>query len=293
MGKYMSRELTFLMVGIILGILPSLMYVAYKKLKLFEIKPDQIITYAEIGDTKLSLHIFSPQNKTNASENATLLFFHGGAWQLGNPTAFYQHCDYFSSLGLTCISVQYRIAAIHNTDPRAAVEDSRRALDYLHQHAEKLQIDPSKTIVAGGSSGGHLAATLGIPVPLTYSGFNNQNFVRPSAMILYNPMVDLSPGKPDHHLVAEFWHEISPIHHIDANVPPTIILMGTKDPEISVATAKGFCKKISKKGGRCDLALYEGAKHGFFNHSVEKAKYFHLTNERVSQFLKELGYLEN
>ena len=80
------------------------------------------------------------------------------------------------------------------------------------------------------------------------------------------------------------------MHHIDAEVPPTLILLGTDDPEVPVPTARAFCGAMQALGATCELELYEGARHGFFNQRVEEGRYFTATNERVMRFLGDLGY---
>ena len=47
------------------------------------------------------------------------------------------------------------------------------------------------------------------------------------------------------------------------------MMLGTKDELIPVATAEAYKEKMKELGVRCDLILYDGEPHGFFN----KAKY--------------------
>ena len=289
----MSREYVYLIAGILLGMLPFCGYFAYKKIGIFDIRPDRIVIYKEVDGVKLSLHVFDAKTKKDASTHPALLLFHGGAWQFGSPQSFYQQCDYFLRLGLTCISVQYRIESLHGTNPAAAVQDARMALRYLYQQARALNIDPSKIAVGGGSSGGHLAATLGVPIPLPDDNSDASVMPRPKALILYNPMLDLSPCHPDHYLVADFWRDVSPMQSIDGHIPPTLILLGTEDREVPVPTAKKFCDSMTIFGGRCELALYEGAKHGFFNYEINNGRFFHATNQRVAEFLRQMGFISN
>jgi acetyl esterase len=46
-----------------------------------------------------------------------------------------------------------------------------------------------------------------------------------------------------------------------------------------------------KVGSRCDLKLYEGQGHGFFNHN--KFEYYSKTIREADSFLESLGYLKN
>ncbi len=279
----MSREYLYLMLGLCL-ILLSIFFLIKKP----QTSPDRIITYKTIDDISLKLHIFDAKSRQTSNTAPALLLFHGGAWQYGSPLAFYKQCEYFSSMGLTCISVQYRIEAIHDTDPRAAIQDARAALGYVQKHAETLRINVNHIAVGGGSAGGHLAAILGIPIPLP----DEEIYNRPNALILYNPMLDLSPGHPDHHLVSSFWDDVSPLQHIDEKTPDTLIMVGTEDTEVPVLTVKKFCTTMESLGGNCKLELFEGARHGFFNFSKKNPGYFNATNKQVVHFLRQRGFFD-
>lgn len=241
---------------------------------------------------KLSLHVFDAETANVRGPYPALLLFHGGAWQFGGPENFYRQCQYFSRLGLTCISAQYRIRSIHGTNPADAVQDARSAFRYLYQHAAELNIVAAKIAVGGGSAGGHLAATLGVAVPLPSDTPDVPAIPRPNALVLYNPVLDLSSCCPKYHLVVEAWRDISPLQHVDGQVPATLILQGTDDRDVPVATAIKFCDAVISVHGRCELALYEGAKHGFFNDEIDGGRYFNATNERITLFLTQLGFIQ-
>lgn len=57
------------------------------------------------------------------------------------------------------------------------------------------------------------------------------------------------------------------MNHIDSKAPPTTALFGTADALIPLETAQRFAAKMQEAGVRCDLHLYGGAAHGFFNFS--------------------------
>jgi acetyl esterase len=286
----MSRDYWCFLGGMAAVLVPLFIYLVYQKSVPWSDRPDQIFSYREVDGHALKLHVFKAQGPRAEAKAPALLFFHGGAWQYGDPRQFFPQCRYFSRHGLTCISAQYRIESMHGTDPRAAIQDARAALSYLHRHAQSLDIDSERIVVGGGSAGGHLAASLGVSLPLAGEGVDAPSAIRPSALVLYNPMLDLAPCRPDHHLVAAYWQAVSPMHHIDENAPPTLILLGTADPEVPVPTAQAYCAAMRAVGVSCELELYQGAKHGFFNERVDSGRYFRATNERVLRFLNDLGY---
>ncbi len=77
------------------------------------------------------------------------------------------------------------------------------------------------------------------------------------------------------------------MHNIHKETPPTIVFLGTKDNLIPVATAEEYKKRMEENGLRCDLHLYEGQPHGFFN----QARYRETLLE-ADKFLVSLGYLD-
>lgn len=278
----MTREYWFLFVTIAL-VLALLLLVAVKKRHLFDSRPDQQITYKLVGEKELTLHIFNAHDIKTGAAAPAVLFFHGGGWSFGGPEFFYPQCEYLSKRGFTCISAQYRLGTDNQPDLRGAIKDARSALTYLTDHAVELHIDPQRIAVGGGSSGGHLAATLGTaPVQIT-GEYTSGGGLRPGALVLYNPILDLSPGNLYHPLVAAHWEEVSPTHRVDGAVPATLILVGSQDAEVPVATVEAFCEKVHSAGGRCEIESYEGQGHGFFNQPLYRDK----TNRRVLQFLSD------
>ena len=48
----------------------------------------------------------------------------------------------------------------------------------------------------------------------------------------------------------------------------TLLFVGTKDDLIPVETAMYYKTVMEKVGSRCELRLYEGEGHGFFNYRI-------------------------
>jgi acetyl esterase/lipase len=252
------------------------------------LQPDERRVYKQLGDHALELQLFRPAGQ---GPTPALVLFHGGAWQYGSPAQFHPQCRHFSRLGLTCVSVAYRIASVHGSIPADALQDARDALRHLRRHAAALGIQPDRIAVGGGSAGGHLAAALGAAVPLRDPGADAAVSTRPDALVLYNPMLDLSPGMPDHGLVADSWQTLSPQQHVGRGMPPTLVLVGDQDAEVALATVQAFCAAVHAAGSVCELRVHAGAGHGFFNAHVEGGRYFRRTNDEVAEFLTRLGYL--
>ena len=109
-----------------------------------------------------------------------------------------------------------------------------------------------------------------------------------NALLLYNPVLDNGPdGGWGHQKVMDYYQEISPAHNVRKPVPPILFMLGTKDDLIPVSTAERFQKTVEANGGRCDLKLHEGAKHGFFN----SPPHLEITIQETVGFLRSIGWV--
>ena len=105
-------------------------------------EPDQQITYKEVGDSELQLHVFLPEGHKASDKRPAIVFFFGGGWNGGAPTQFYPHSEYFASRGIVAISAEYRTRKSHETSPQECVKDGKSAVRWVRTHAKKLGINP-------------------------------------------------------------------------------------------------------------------------------------------------------
>jgi acetyl esterase/lipase len=252
-----------------------------------EVKPDKVVTYKKIGDVELKLELFFPPEYQPTDKRPAIVFFFGGGWTGGKTTQFHNQSRYLASRGMVAICAEYRIRSKHQTSPKECVMDGKSAMRWVRSHAAELGIDPDKLAAGGGSAGGQVAAATGTLPGLDEDGEQTTVSCRPNALVLFNPVFDNGPEGYGHSRVKEYWQEFSPMHNIDEQTPPTIVFLGTKDKLIPVATAQKYKQLMEQAGGRCDLHLYEGAEHGFFNVS----KYAETLME-TDKFLASLGYLK-
>ena len=255
----------------------------------FEGVPDRDVVYKRVGDTELKLHIFNPPNLSESDKRPAIVFFFGGGWFQGHPRQFYPHCEYLASRGMVAMSAEYRVSSRNKTTPKECVMDGKSAVRWIRQHAAELGIAPDKVMAGGGSAGGHVAAATGTTKGFEEDGEDLGISSRPCALVLFNPVFDNGPRGYGYDQVKAYWKQISPMHNIDSNTPPTIVFLGTKDALIPAATAEAYQKRMQESGNRCDLHLYEGQPHGFFNYN-QKENYTK-TVIAMDRFLASLGYL--
>jgi acetyl esterase len=236
---------------------------------LAEVKPDQIIEYKQTEQGPLTLHIFNPPGHKAGDKAPAIVFFFGGGWKNGGASQFYSQSRHLASRGMVAICADYRTESRHGTTPQECVKDGKSAMRRVRSQAAELGIDPDRIAAGGGSAGGHVAAATAMLKGFNEEGEDTSVSCKPAALVLFNPVFDNGPTGYGYERVKEYWQEFSPMHNLDSSALPTLVMLGTNDDLIPVATAEAYKAKMDELGVRCDLILYEEQPHGFFN----KAKY--------------------
>jgi len=256
---------------------------------LFAIRRDSVI-YKITEQAELKLFIYTPDQSFEAPYPAVVFFF-GGGWETGDVGQFSAHSRHLASRGVVGITAQYRIKTKHNTSPQDAMEDAKSAIRWIRKHAGDFEIDALRIAAGGGSAGGHLALCTGL-VP----GFENENedlqvSSVPNAMILFNPAVDVEPFH-DRFGGIENAKAASPINFIGNDNPPCIIFHGAHDTLIDKEVILGFQEKMIENGNYCEVELFGGQDHGFFNTNRSDGQFYRRTVALMEIFLVEQGYIQ-
>ncbi len=252
--------------------------------------PDRTLVYKAVEGDDLELHVFSPRGRKPGARRPAIVFFFGGGWVGGTPAQFYPHSRYFALRGLVAISAQYRTRNSHGTDPFACIADGKSAIRWIRAHADQLSIDPDRIVAAGGSAGGHVAASTTLLQGLDEEGEDLSISSRPQVLMLFNPVIDTTEKGYGAEKLGSRQIEVSPVHHVRGGLPPAIVFHGTADTTVPFENVERFCLLMAKAGNRCTLVPYEGKAHGFFNRATDLDAYLD-TTARADNFLKALGYL--
>ena len=248
--------------------------------------------YKVVNNDSLMLRVYFPDNFKKKKKYPTIVFFFGGGWNGGTITQFEDQSKYFASRGMVTAVVDYRVKSRNKTTPFDAVKDAKSAMRYLKTNAKDFGIDTKKMVASGGSAGGHLAAATTLLPSLNESTDDLSVSPKATALILFNPVIDNGKGGYGYERIGDRYMEISPMHNITKGAPPTIFFLGDNDKYIPVATGKEYKSRMEAVGSRCDLFIYEGQEHGFFNKSKKKGKYYYETVYEADLFLQSLGYLK-
>ena len=249
------------------------------------------IVYKQVDTVNLYMEVYLPASIDRSLEYPAIVFYFGGGWNNGSIDQFAPHAVYFSRRGMVCFLVDYRVRSRHQSSPFESLKDAKSAIRYIREHAGQFHVDTSRIVASGGSAGGHLAAATALT-----DGYNENTdklsvSCKPNALVLFNPVIDNGPGGYGYERIGEAYKDFSPLHNIKKNAPPTILFLGTNDALVPVETARYYQKAMEIAGSRCELQLYEGEPHGFFNY--RNFENYRKTVSQADTFLQSIGYLKS
>ena len=180
--------------------------------------------------------------------------------------------------------------------------DLNRAVRYIRAHAGEWKVDPERLGITGGSAGGHLSLLQGCgpiepdpkakdkidrvssrvqavacffpPTDFLNWGEKNMNVLDMPNMKPFVAAFDFREMNPTSHLferivdrprVAEIEKEISPVYHVSAKSPPTLIIHGDADPLVPIQQAQLIIDWLKEAKVPCELVTKAGAGHGWLN----------------------------
>jgi acetyl esterase/lipase len=248
------------------------------------------VVYKKVEGRELKLYLVKPADWKATDRRPAIVFFHGGGWTGGSPSAFDTQAQYLATRGMVCALVEYRLLDSNKTEPPlVCIRDAKSAMRWVRGYARELGIDPKRIAASGGSAGGHLSAFVGLVKGLDDPQDDLAISAQANALVLFNPVFDNGPedGWGTQRVGARY-NEFSPAHNITANAPPTIVLIGDQDKLIPLSVVDRFKTNMTKAGARCDTRIYEGQGHGFFNRDPWLTK----TLIEADKFLASLGWLQ-
>jgi acetyl esterase/lipase len=245
--------------------------------------------YKQIDTVSLEMTMYKPQVSSNVRLPA-IVFFFGGGWVGGSPSQFELQAEYLASRGIIAFCPEYRTKSRHSTSPFESVMDAKSAIRYLKSHGNELGIDTSKIVASGGSAGGHLAASTAVIKNINEATDDLAISPVPKALVLFNPVLDTGKKGYGREKMGGREFELSPVHHITASVPTTLIMHGVADKTVPYENAVRFNYLMKQQGNKSVLVGYKKQDHGFFNYN-KSPKYFKKTLSKTETFLEEYGLL--
>ncbi len=245
--------------------------------------------YREAGTPPMRLFVVKPTGWKASDRRPVLMFFFGGGWTTGTPASAIFWAKFAADLGMVGIAPDYRTKGRNDVSPLFSVADSRAALRWVQDHAGELGLDPTRIAVGGNSAGGHVALWTAITRAPPGSDDQESPRVKPAALILFSTVSDTSaetgytPKRFGEHTTA-----LSPVHQLDARMPPVLAFHGDADKLVPLRQATVLRDKLLAGGNSCELHIVPGGGHNFGNDVPEWRE---KSRELMIGFLKQQGLL--
>ena len=191
--------------------------------------------------------IYTEEEKAEdpAKEDTGLFFFRGNPGErfaiinAGGAFAYvaamhdsFPHMQELAKRGYNAFALIYRPGA------QTACEDLARAIAFIYEHAEELQVNTDGYSLWGGSAGARMAAWLG---SYGTAAFGEKDYPAPGAVIM----------------------QYTGLSEVTGTEPPTYACVGTSDGIASWRTMQSRINWIRSQGTNAEIEIFKGLSHGF------------------------------
>ena len=256
---------------------------AYDPTQRFEVQVHEQ-EYRRDGSESWTVRIYQPQG--NGSFPA-MLDVHGGAWNRGERTNDEVMNRALAASGIVVAAVDFRLAPEHPYP--AQVMDVNFATRWLKAHAADINADAAMLGGIGSSSGGHtLMLSAMRPDDPRYSALELSGADGVDASLAYTiccwPVLDpyarylyaqesnnerLAASSEAYFLSQDTMKEGNPQHILErgekVQLPPTLIIQGTKDDNVPLSIPQNFETAFRGAGGDIQVEYFTDMVHGFGN----------------------------
>ena len=168
----------------------------------------------------------------NAGEKTAITNAGGGFVYVAGIHDSFPHALELSKKGYNAFALIYRPGA------QTACEDLARAIAFLHENAEELQIDMTDYSLWGGSAGARMAAWLG---SYGTAYFGEKDYPAPAAVIM----------------------QYTGLSQVTGMEPSTYACVGTSDGIASYRSMENYISQIEQNGTNAKIEVFKGLSHGF------------------------------
>ena len=247
-------------------------------------QPDAEATYSSFDGEPLQLSFYAPARPSPVSRAPVLVFIHGGGWIAGDRSANGADLRWFADQGWLAVSVDYALSSDDRhlwdvTQPQIGC-----ALAWLSDNVARYGGDPARLSLSGDSAGGNLAVNAGLMAAAgTLTSSCGGRVPTVAAVSALYPVVDpagfydnpdpvlggrardlagaYTGGSPRDY--PERYAGIAARAHINADGPPTLMILGGADHLVPIDGAYEFAEQARAAGVEVELVTVPYAYHVF------------------------------
>jgi acetyl esterase/lipase len=244
--------------------------------------PDETALYATVGGQKLYADIYLPDRQVHPSAWPIVFMMHGGGFVRGDRSDGRNWDRWFAQRGYAVFDVDYRLAP-----PVAwnrAAPDVACAMAWASSQAERLHLNPKRSLIVGQSAGASLALQVAYGLgDGTFTSSCGGSVHPPDAVFALYPAEDFGLLWSDERRVgpldtrdvdityiggppAQFpdrYRAVSPLAHVRAGLPPTFIAYGEQDHLIPTSGHAPMIAKLTQAGVPNALLVVPYSDHGY------------------------------
>ena len=235
------------------------------------------VVYATVDGKPLALDVHMP---AGVRRPPLVVFVHGGAWTTGNKT---QYPAFLVQRGFAVASLDFRSS--NEARFPADVYDIKAGIRFLRARAADYGYRNDRIAIVGASSGGHLAALVGVTngekalegtegdylnvsssvqAIVSYFGASDLTTIlsqsTPEGLKVREPALQrLLGASPDQ--VPELTRQASPIFHVDRNDPPVLLLHGDQDTQMPLNQVYELQWAYEQVGRHAEVMILHGVDH--------------------------------
>lgn len=238
---------------------------------------DETITTPE---GSFAVRVMRPRPNGEGETMPVVLYFHGGGYFLGDLDQVDYTCRKIArDADTVVVNVDYRLAP--EAKFPAAINDGYASLQWVHEHAERLGVDPSRVVLCGDSAGGNLSIVLAL-LARDQGGpaVAFQALIYPSTDLRARPQYPsrVTLGKKDHFLLNDDiewmldlytsteeersdWRVSPVVAESYKGLPPALVVTADHDPLVD--EGKEYADRLKADGVAAEYVCFEGTFHGF------------------------------
>lgn len=253
------------------------------------------VIYGKKEGVALTMDVFTPKENANG---AAVIWAVSGGWFSNHASINPKTVEPLTKRGYTVFAVVHG-SQPRFTIPEI-LKDMHRATRFIRAHAKDYKIDPDRIGISGGSAGGHLSLMQGMagdagdpnakdPIdrvssrvqavacffpPTDFLNYGEKgkdaigrgtlkDFKAPFDIKVFDPKTKALERVTDEAKIVEMGKAISPITHVSADDPPTLIIHGDKDFLVPIQQAEIMVAKLKEAGVAAELIVRPGAGHGW------------------------------
>ncbi len=243
-------------------------------------KRTEDVIYGRKYGTALTMDVFTPAKDANG---AAVVHVISGGWFSSHDHVNPGLAKMFTDRGYTVFAVVHGSQPKYTIPD--AIEDMQRSVRFIRHNAKKYGIDPDRIGITGGSAGGHLSLMMGTagnagnpkaadPVDRASSRVQAVAcFFPPTDFLNYGEKGKIALGRgtlsafrapfdfhefdpktrhfvpiTDEDRILAIGRQISPVYHVSADDPPTLIVHGDADKLVPIQQAELIVKKGAVHG---------------------------------------------